>query len=118
MSQPLVGTTQEGMQNALKEFEGKSTQFSGTLQSVNTQMAALQASWDGNASSNFNGAMDSWEGGFRRVIDALNSMIESLGGNKQMYSAQEDDAASIASSFASALPNAVSDSPAAGLPGV
>jgi ESAT-6 family protein len=122
MGQPLVGTTQEGMRAARVEFEGKSSFFSDQLKSVNSEMAVLQSTWQGTASLNFNQAMDNWEGGFTRVITALNSMIESLGGNAQLYSAQEDEAASIAGNFGSTLPGGVSDTPvgapAGGLPGM
>lgn len=123
MSQPLVGTTQEGMRSARIEFEGKSSLFSDQLKSVNGQMAALQSTWQGNASLNFNQAMDNWESGLTRVITALNSMIESLGGNAQLYSEQEDQAAAYANSFGSTLTQGVvADTPVAapagGLPGM
>lgn len=121
MSQPVVGTTQEGMRSARIEFEGKSSFFSDQLGSVNEQMAALQSTWQGTASLNFNQAMDNWEGGLKRVITALNSMIESLGGNANLYAAQEDEAASIAGNFGSTLGGGVADTsiaaPAGGLPG-
>jgi len=122
MGQPTVGTTEEGMAAARGEFEAKSSFFSGQLSSVNSEMAVLQSTWQGTASLNFNQAMDNWEGGFTRVITALNSMIESLGGNAQLYTAQEDSAASIAGSFGSTLDGGVADTPIAapsgGLPGM
>jgi WXG100 family type VII secretion target len=122
MSQPSVGTTQEGMRSARIEFESKSSLFSGQLSSVNSEMAVLQSTWQGTASLNFNQAMDNWEGGFKRVITALNSMIESLGGNAQLYAQQEDEAASLAGNFGSTLPGGVADpaaaAPAGGLPGM
>lgn len=121
MGQPVVGTTQEGMRAARIEFEGKSSFFSDQLRSVNEQMAALQATWQGTASINFNQAMDNWEGGLTRVITALNSMIESLGGNANLYAAQEDEAAALAGNFGSTLGGGVADTPVAapagGLPG-
>ena len=119
---PSVGTTQEGMRAARTEFEGKSSYFSEQLKSVNGEMAVLQSTWQGTASMNFNQAMDNWEGGFTKVINALNSMIESLGGNASLYFQQEDEATSIANSFGSALPGGVADTsagaPVGGLPGM
>jgi len=109
------------MRTARIEFEGKSSFFSDQLRSVNEQMAALQSTWHGTASLNFNQAMDNWEGGLSRVITALNSMIESLGGNANLYAAQEDEAAALAGNFGSTLTGGVADTPVAapagGLPG-
>lgn len=122
MTHPAVSTTQQGMASARAEFESKTQLFLSQLQSVNSEMATLQASWQGTASANFNAAMDQWEQGFQRVITALNGMIESMGGNANMYGQQEDAAAAIAQSFGGALPGGVQDgsaaAPAGGLPGM
>lgn len=112
MAYSPVSTTEEGMGAARSEFEQKTQLFNQQLSSVNTEMSTLQASWQGTASTNFNTAMDSWEQGFQRVIKALISMIESMGGNASTYSAQEDSAAAIAGNFGNVLPNAVADTPA------
>jgi WXG100 family type VII secretion target len=122
VQQQNVGTTQEGMAAARVEFEGKVQIFNGQLSSVNQEMAVLQSTWDGTASSNFNQAMDNWEGGFKRVITALISMIESLGGNAKLYEGQEDTASNLAQQWGQALGNGVQDTPVAapsgGLPGL
>jgi WXG100 family type VII secretion target len=110
------------MAAARVEFEGKVQIFNGQLSSVNQEMAVLQGTWDGTASSNFNQAMDNWEGGFKRVITALISMIESLGGNAKLYAGQEDTNANLAQQWGQALGNGVQDAPVAapsgGLPGM
>ncbi|WP_305785767.1 WXG100 family type VII secretion target [Symbioplanes lichenis] len=104
MTMPQVQTSEEGMQRAGQEFSDKATEFTGQLQAVNSQMATLQASWTGQASAGFNQAMDSWEASFQTVINELINMLEVMGVTTKGYTAAEDDAASTAASFGSALP--------------
>ena len=122
MTSPNVSTTQEGMASARAQFESKTQLFTQQLSSVNSEMATLQSTWQGTASTNFNAAMDAWEQGFQRVINALVGMIGSMGGNATMYANQEDAASQIAGNFANVLPGGVGDTPApapaGGLPGV
>jgi WXG100 family type VII secretion target len=99
-----VQTTEEGMQAAAQEFANSASDFTTKLQSVNTEMAALQASWDGQASNNFNAAMDSWEAAFQRVINELLGLLDAMGVNTKEYRAAEDTASESAASFGSALP--------------
>lgn len=105
MAQNQVTTTEEGMRAAAAEFGNKTSTFNGYLGSVNQEMAALQASWTGDASIRFNTAMDEWEQNFLKVINELILMTEALGGTIKDYSATEDANASIAQSFSEALPN-------------
>jgi WXG100 family type VII secretion target len=104
VTMPRVQTTEEGMQRAAQEFSDKASEFTGSLQSVNTQMATLQASWTGQASQGFNQAMDSWEGAFQKVINELINMLDVMGVTTKGYVSAEDDAASTAASFGAALP--------------
>jgi WXG100 family type VII secretion target len=104
MTMPVVETNEQGMQSAAQEFSARASEFTGHLQNVNSEMAALQTSWTGTASTNFNTAMDAWETSFQKVITELINMMEVMGVNTQYYSSAEEDAASHASSFASALP--------------
>lgn len=104
MTMPIVSTTEEGMQKAAQEFSNKATEFNGLLQSVNSQMAALQVSWTGQASMGFNQAMDNWEGAFQRVIGELINMLDVMGVTTKGYIAAEDEASGAAHSFATALP--------------
>ncbi|NLU79858.1 WXG100 family type VII secretion target [Micromonospora sp. HNM0581] len=104
MTMPQVQTTEEGMRRAAQEFSDKATEFTGSLQAVNGQMGVLQASWTGQASANFNQAMDSWEAAFGKVINELVTMLDVMGVTTTGYRDAEDTAASTASSFGSALP--------------
>lgn len=104
MTMPGVQTNTPGMQSAGQEFANKASDFTGNLQNVNSQMAILQSSWTGDASTKFNSAMDSWEGAFQKVINELIAMMNVMGVNTQYYTNAEDSAASTAQSFASALP--------------
>ncbi|WP_018909561.1 WXG100 family type VII secretion target [Salinispora arenicola] len=104
MTMPNVSTTEEGMRRAAQEFSDKATEFTGSLQAVNGQMAVLQGSWTGQASAGFNQAMDSWEAAFQRVINELINMLEVMGVTTTGYIQAEDTATSAASAFATALP--------------
>jgi WXG100 family type VII secretion target len=104
MTSPNVSTDVGGMGTARAHFEHTSSSFSSQLSSVNSQMAALQASWAGQASNQFNVAMDQWEAYFRTIIQALNGMVGTMGGNANLYQSQEESAAGVAQNFASALP--------------
>jgi WXG100 family type VII secretion target len=99
-----VRTTEEGMQTAAQEFANSASDFTQKLQNVNGEMATLQASWDGQASANFNAAMDAWEGAFQKVINELLGMLDAMGVNTKEYRAAEDTASEAATSFSSALP--------------
>lgn len=109
MTMPRVQTTEEGMQRAAQEFSDRANEFTGHLQSVNSQMSMLQATWTGAASQGFNQAMDSWEASFRNVINELINMLDVMGVTTKGYTQAEEDAASSAQSFAATLP---------GLPGI
>ncbi|BCJ52706.1 hypothetical protein Asp14428_41810 [Actinoplanes sp. NBRC 14428] len=104
MTMPVVQTTEPGMQSAAQEFSNKTTEFTGHLRNVNTEMATLQGTWTGTASMQFNQAMDSWEQSFQKVINELITMMHVMGVTTKGYAAAEDSAASSAKSFASALP--------------
>lgn len=104
MTMPRVSTTEEGMRRAAQEFSDKATEFTGSLQAVNGQMAILQGSWTGQASAGFNQAMDSWETAFQRVINELIKMLDVMGTTTTGYLQAEDTASSTASSFGAALP--------------
>jgi WXG100 family type VII secretion target len=99
-----VQTSEEGMQAAGQEFANAASDFTQKLQNVNTEMATLQASWDGQASANFNSAMDSWEAAFQRVINELLGLLDAMGVNTKEYRGAEDSASEAAASFSSALP--------------
>jgi WXG100 family type VII secretion target len=101
---PNVTTDEAGMAAAGQECSARAQEFIGNLRSINGEMATLQASWKGAASTTFNQAMDNWEAAFQKVINELIVMAEKLNVNMQGYRQTEDEASSVAQSFASALP--------------
>jgi WXG100 family type VII secretion target len=104
VTMPNVSTTQDGMQFAIGQFEEKANEFTGLLQSVNSDMAQLQSSWTGQASGGFNQAMDNWENAFKNVIDELIKMLDVMGVTTKGYADAEDTAYQTAQSFSQALP--------------
>ena len=104
MTMPGVQTVQSGMQAAANEFGNRATEFNGYLRTVNTDMATLQASWTGQASTAFDQAMDNWESSFQSIINQLLHIMDVMGANTSSYRSAEDDASNIAQSFSSALP--------------
>ncbi|WP_308102548.1 WXG100 family type VII secretion target [Micromonospora sp. NBRC 110038] len=104
MTMPVVQTNEPGMQQAAQEFASRAEEFTTHLRNVNDQMGMLQASWTGEASAQFNSAMDAWENAFQKVINELLTIMEAMGVNTRSYSAAEDEASSTAASFAQALP--------------
>lgn len=96
-----IGT--EGMTGAVQLFTDASSEATGHLKSINEQMAVLQASWTGDASTRFSRAMNDWETNFRTVIAQLDHMIEVMGGNAKAYERAAEEAASIAGSWADGL---------------
>ncbi|ALG12018.1 hypothetical protein AOZ06_38710 [Kibdelosporangium phytohabitans] len=92
------------MQQAAQIFGDRATEFTQDLGRVNSMMASLQTSWTGQASTNFNSAMDNWEKSFQVIINKLINMMDVMGVNTKDYVAAEDHAADSAKSFASTLP--------------
>ncbi|MFD9895272.1 WXG100 family type VII secretion target [Amycolatopsis sp. NPDC059027] len=92
------------MQHAAQVFGDKASEFTQELQRVNSLMASLQASWRGQASTQFNQAMDNWERSFQVIINKLISMMDVMGVNTKQFVAAEDEAVSAAQSFGTALP--------------
>lgn len=105
MAQPNVRTTEEGMQVAEAQFADKSSRFSSDLSSVESQIAALSSTWQGQASASFQGAMDIWSQQFQKIIAQLIRMREMMGGNRNEYVSTEEGNVSAANAFQSALPN-------------
>ncbi|MGP4014998.1 WXG100 family type VII secretion target [Saccharopolyspora sp. 5N708] len=104
MAQPVVQTSQPGMQQAGQIFSDRAADFTTESQRINDMMASLRSTWTGNASNNFNQAMDAWSASFQVIIEKLNNMRELMGINAKDYVAAEDDSSTAAQSFATALP--------------
>ena len=103
MTGPNVSVGTEGMGQAASLFESTSSQFSSKLASINNEMAQLQASWTGDASTRFAQAMNDWESDFLVIIRQLNQMVGVMGGNAQAYNQTADQAASIAGNWSTGL---------------
>ncbi|GAA2564455.1 hypothetical protein GCM10010435_41040 [Winogradskya consettensis] len=103
MAANSVSTTTPGMHAAATKLDGTVESYINQLRTVNQEMAALQTSWTGDASTRFNTAMDSWEAGFQRVINALIGLSESMGVNVKLYTQQEEEASQIAGDFGGGL---------------
>lgn len=101
---PQVQTSQPGMQQAAQIFGDRASEFTQELQRVNTMMATLQSTWTGDASRNFNQAIDNWERSFQVIITKLINMMDVMGVNTKDYVASEENAANTAQSFSAALP--------------
>lgn len=98
-----VSVDTAGMANAASLFQDASSQSTSQLSSINSEMAALQATWTGAASARFSDAMNSWENNFMVIIRKLNDMIEAMGGNAQGYDQQAEEAANLAGSWSAGL---------------
>lgn len=98
-----VSVDTAGMAQAASLFQDASSQATSQLSSINSEMAALQATWTGAASTRFSGAMNSWEENFLIIIRRLNGMIEAMGGNAGDYEKQAEEAASIATAWSAGL---------------
>ncbi|XVV16084.1 WXG100 family type VII secretion target [Actinoplanes sp. CA-131856] len=92
------------MAKVAQTFEETTNHFNNDLKSVNDLMLVLQTTWTGDASKNFNSAMDSWEQSFKNVIQELIHMLEAMGVSSKSYQDAEDAAAAAAQNFSTALP--------------
>lgn len=98
-----VSVDTAGMVRATSKLESTSTEATTHLRTVNGQMAALQATWTGEASLRFSQAMNDWEADFLTVIQKLDHMVEVMTGNATSYDQTADDAVATAVSWASGL---------------
>jgi len=98
-----VSVDTEGMVRATAKLQETSTEATTHLRSVNGQMAALQATWTGEASLRFGQAMNDWETNFLTVIQKLDHMIEVMTGNASSYDQTADEAAAIAGNWSGGL---------------
>ncbi|MGH3431424.1 MAG: WXG100 family type VII secretion target [Thermocrispum sp.] len=93
----------DGMRRAGGLFEAASSQATSQKQSVNGEMAALAATWQGDASARYSQAMSEWEANFQIIINKLNEMVEVMGGNAQAYDTTSADNEAIAGGWNTGL---------------
>jgi WXG100 family type VII secretion target len=98
-----VTTTTEGMKQASGHFEHAINSANSHLQQINNEMATLQASWRGEASTKFGQAMNDWEQQFDIIIKKLVHMLEVMGVNATVYTNTEESALNTAGAWAGGL---------------
>lgn len=92
-----------GMRQAAGLFEAASSHASSQLQTVNSEMATLSGTWQGDASARYGQAMSEWEANFQIIIRRLNDMVEVMGGNAQAYDATSEENEAIAGGWDTGL---------------
>lgn len=105
MGQPNVSTSTEGMLAAGNSFVDQAGAFGTIRTQVGAEVAGLGATWTGQASTNFQNAMDSWFSSFGVIIDQLAHMAEVMGVSSNQYSIAEAEAAHQAGGLSGGLPN-------------
>ncbi|WP_033293731.1 WXG100 family type VII secretion target [Amycolatopsis jejuensis] len=74
---------------AAGRFEDAIDSANACLGQVNTEMAALQASWRGEASARFGQAMNDWEQQFDRILGSLTDLLRVTGGSGERSNEQD-----------------------------
>lgn len=75
----------QGMQAAQGSFQTAVDETTRTYTQMEGQISSLAASWTGDAASTYLGAMQEWLSEFQQVRAALGRMLETLGGNSNVY---------------------------------
>ncbi|SDT10222.1 WXG100 family type VII secretion target [Actinoplanes derwentensis] len=100
-----VSTSTEGMQAAGQEFVDAYGDFSLKLSNVNSDVYALSSSWTGQASTNFQNAMNNWSTAFSGIISQLGHMADVMGVSRAQYTAAEAQSVDDAGGFDKGLPH-------------
>ncbi|MCY0960241.1 MULTISPECIES: WXG100 family type VII secretion target [unclassified Streptomyces] len=74
-----------GMRSAAGSFQSALEDANSTYTQMQGQIDALRGSWSGDASSTFQGAMDTWLQDFASVRQQLSLMLEKLQANTGSY---------------------------------
>ncbi|MEY8039312.1 WXG100 family type VII secretion target [Saccharopolyspora cebuensis] len=102
--QQPVQTASAGMQQAAQRFDSTAAEFSRDLQNINSTISTLRSTWTGDASMQFNRAMDRWGAAFSTIITSLNTLSTNMVGNQRNYVSTEGDATGVANSAGNAIP--------------
>lgn len=84
-----VSTTTPGMQQAAGHMQGTKATADSGVSSVAGALAALKATWKGEASGAFDGSMNAWLSDCRYISTKLNEMIEVMHRNRQVITSGE-----------------------------
>ncbi|MFJ6837877.1 WXG100 family type VII secretion target [Streptomyces sp. NPDC091209] len=97
-----------GMKSAQGDFQNALDEVNSSYTQMTSQIDTLRASWTGDASSTFQGAMDTWLQDFATVRSQLSLMFEKLqantGGYTNTHQATTDAAAQVKQGMAQSLP--------------
>ncbi|GGU76780.1 WXG100 family type VII secretion target [Lentzea flava] len=95
-----VSTTAEGMHKAAGFLTETASTAKGALQSVGDGLAALKATWTGQASMAFDAAVQDWMSECKVIMDKLTEMIVIMQGNQKVIVSGEESNNQIAASIA------------------
>ncbi|MEW2501720.1 WXG100 family type VII secretion target [Amycolatopsis sp. NPDC047767] len=84
----------DGMRGAAGEFARAIDSANAHLRRVNSEMAALQASWRGDASVRFGQAMNDWEQQYDLILGRLADLLAVTGGAADACPAADERATS------------------------
>lgn len=76
----MATTPTDDMRAAAGSFAGAIASANARLRGVNSEMAALQASWRGDAAVRFGQAMNDWEREYDVILSSLARLLEVTGG--------------------------------------
>ncbi|MFD8542566.1 WXG100 family type VII secretion target [Streptomyces sp. NPDC059649] len=108
----LTAVELQGMTAAQHTFQTTLDEATSSYAQMDGQIEGLRASWSGQASTIYQGAMQAWLSDFTQVNQALRTMLEKLGQNTNIYADTHENTQQQANQVAQAM-----GSGAVGLPG-
>ncbi|MCO1582611.1 MULTISPECIES: WXG100 family type VII secretion target [unclassified Crossiella] len=89
MTSPQTQVSTPGMQKAAGDFEAALSTSLSQLSKMQTEIGSIRSAWEGAASSKYQTALDSWCQHFSNIARQLDTMHETLIGNKNTYEVGE-----------------------------
>ncbi|MFE3178251.1 WXG100 family type VII secretion target [Amycolatopsis sp. NPDC059090] len=80
-----------GLADQAARFEAAIDAANACFGTVNSEMAALQASWRGEAAVRFGQAMNDWEQQFDRILGSLADLVDVARGTAASPAAERSD---------------------------
>jgi WXG100 family type VII secretion target len=99
----LSGADTDAIRRSAGEFEGAVNACLKVEQGVNDILAQMGMTWKGEAATGFAAVMERWGKEFRKVIDGLDAIKDSLHGTHHEFSRNEYDQLNVASQIAATL---------------
>ncbi|WP_327425558.1 WXG100 family type VII secretion target (plasmid) [Streptomyces sp. NBC_01527] len=94
---PNTSVDVSGMKSAQGSFQDALDEVNKSYTQMSSQISDLQASWTGDASASFLGAMETWLQDFSTVRSQLNLMFEKLQSGTGSYDGLHGETVNIAS---------------------